>query len=45
LVDKINTDIAMWKMNQEKEEDALDSVNWEEFEKTAKAEEIQYEKT
>ena len=44
LVDKINTDIAMWKMNLEKEEDALDSVNWEEFEKTENAEEIQYEK-
>jgi hypothetical protein len=44
LVDKINTDIAMWRMNQEKEGDALDSVNWEEFEKNEGAQEIQYEK-
>jgi hypothetical protein len=45
LVDKINTDIAMWKMKKEREEDALDLVNWEEFEKKENPEEIKYEKT
>lgn len=41
LVDKINNDIAMWKVTQE--EDRLDAVNLEEIRKE-NAEEVRYEK-
>lgn len=42
LVDKINNDIAIWKISQE--EERLEKLNLEELEKTEGESEVHYEK-
>jgi hypothetical protein len=41
LVDKINNDIAMWKVSQE--EDRIDAINLDEIGKTVTDDEVHYE--